>query len=229
MKTAHHVAAVLAALLSAAGPLRSQQPATPRPAADTLPPAVRDFRHAIHTNVPCSGCHSSQQRHGQVMIRSEQDCERCHHLGPGRQECTQCHNVARLQRGPAVARTFQITARHATITLRMRFDHEPHAGISCERCHGDEMSRAPTGADCAGCHAQHHRPTADCTVCHQGANALAEHTAADHASCATPTCHGQRAENLPSSREACLVCHAAQRQHVPGRLCVNCHPVRGNT
>jgi hypothetical protein len=234
MKVTHLAAAALVALPLTAGLARSQQ--APAPSARTRPvtadtaPAVRNFRHSLHNDVPCSGCHSSRMRHGEVMIRSEQDCEKCHHVGPSREECTQCHNIARFRRGAPEPRTFQITASRATITLRMRFDHQQHGEIPCQRCHGDAMSRAPIGADCAGCHSQHHGATADCTQCHQGANALAKHTVADHTRCSTPACHGQQAQTLPaSSREACLVCHSAQRQHIPGRACITCHPVRGSS
>jgi hypothetical protein len=227
-------ALTLAAALAAGSHLAALQdpPQTrrlqPSAARDTTRSAL-NFRHSLHRDLPCAGCHSSRLRHGEVIIRSEQDCERCHHLGPGREECSQCHNVARFQRSAPELRTFQIAAGRATITLRMRFDHQQHAGILCTRCHGDTMSRAPSGADCAGCHTQHHGPAANCTQCHQGAHALAAHTAADHATCATPACHGERAQNLPVSREACLVCHYAQLQHIPGRICVTCHPVRRST
>jgi hypothetical protein len=209
-------------LLLGSVPASAQQPPAGRA---PTPPST--FRHAVHRDVACSACHSSSVRHGAVVLRSQADCQRCHHAGPGREACAQCHQATSIRRTAPQARSFQIAAGNATITLRMRFDHARHGGTACTTCHSNTLTREPDRADCASCHAQHHTPTADCTTCHQGGQILAAHTADQHATCGTAACHGAKAERMPSSREACLVCHQAQRNHVPGRLCVNCHPVRG--
>lgn len=201
--------------------------AAPRPAAAQTTPAARTFRHGVHRDVPCSACHSSTVRHGAVILRRQEDCQRCHHAGPRREACAECHNPASIRPTAPEPRTFRINASNATVTLRMRFDHAEHSGTACTTCHSNTLTREPDGADCASCHVQHHTPTADCTNCHQGAQILERHTADQHATCGTAACHGTKADRMPSSREACLVCHRAQRNHVPGSLCVNCHPVRG--
>src|SRR5262249_29517411 len=129
-------------------------------------------------------------------------------------------------RSAANPRPFTLVASRRTVTRRIRFDHGQHNAIACTQCHTNSLTRAPEGGDCAGCHAQHHRPEADCTACHASANALATHTLQDHKSCASANCHAQRAASLPTSREACLVCHSAQQAHQPGKLCDQCHQVR---
>jgi hypothetical protein len=207
--------------------LGSGTAAAQRTAAAQPAQAPTSFRHSVHRDVACSGCHSSSVRHGAVILRGQEDCQRCHHQGVNREACAECHAPASIRRAAPAPRTFVIAASNTTITLRMRFDHQQHGRVACTTCHGNTLTREPDKADCASCHAQHHSPTADCTTCHQGGQILAAHTADQHATCGTAACHGARAERMPSSREACLVCHRAQREHVPGRLCVNCHPVRG--
>jgi hypothetical protein len=84
---------------------------------------------------------------------------------------------------------------------------------------------APEGAACAACHANHHRPDANCVACHAGANPIAVHKPSDHLNCASASCHGARAANLPATREMCLMCHTNQTNHAPGKVCENCHAV----
>ncbi len=187
----------------------------------TTPP----FSHGDHRGQPCASCHSSRVRHGELMVRSAQDCQRCHHTGRGREQCAACHRSVTARRGAAPERSFALAAGGRTVTRRIRFDHQRHAAVACTQCHSSVPSRAPESADCAGCHTQHHQATADCTTCHGAANALATHSRADHTGCAAARCHGQRAASLPASREACIVCHSAQTTHMPGRSCDQCHRV----
>lgn len=189
------------------------------PPARTLPP----FSHRDHLRQNCASCHSSRVRHGELMVGSARDCQRCHHAGPQREQCASCHRSVAARRGAAPERTFTLAAGGRTVTRRIRFDHQRHFAVSCVHCHSNALTRAPDSADCAGCHAQHHGPTADCTTCHGAANALTTHRRGDHTGCATAQCHGPRAAGLPTPREACLICHAAQTTHMPGRSCDQCH------
>ena len=193
-----------------------------RPAAASAP----RFSHGDHRGQTCSSCHSSRVQHGQLLITSVVDCERCHHSGPDREQCATCHDVAALGRSTLqTAQTFRLAARQAVVTRDLPFPHQRHESFACVRCHTNPVSRAPDSAQCASCHASHHTATASCRACHGAANALALHKVTDHASCASAACHGERAKNLPDTRELCLTCHAAQARHVPGQQCDQCHKV----
>jgi hypothetical protein len=219
----HAIPALAAALLGAGAAAAQQRPAPALGPQQQPPPTIE---HARHRGLACSACHNSRRRHGEVIVRTQQDCQRCHHQGPGREQCSACHNLARLQRPQPQARAFQLSVSRDPVTISLRFDHQQHGQVPCTTCHGDALSRAATQADCAACHGQHHRPDATCTACHAGTQALARHKRTDHNACATAECHGAAGANLPSSREACLVCHHAQRPHYASRLCINCHQVR---
>ncbi len=188
--------------------------------------AFPEFSHGDHRAERCASCHDSRERHGALTVRANADCQRCHHAGPAREQCTTCHAQAELRRRTANAeRTFPLTARAEPVTRRLRFDHERHAEVACAQCHSTPLTRAADNADCASCHAPHHRPAANCLACHAGANALGTHRVEAHGTCATAACHGQRAAALPVSRESCVVCHEAQINHRPGRTCETCHRV----
>jgi hypothetical protein len=189
-------------------------------------PGLPRFSHGDHRGQPCSTCHSSRISHGQLLLRSVTDCERCHHSGPDRVRCATCHDVAALDRAVLhPVPSFRLFAARATVTRTLPFPHARHAAVPCVRCHTDPVSRAPLGADCASCHASHHAADADCAECHEAASPLQQHTAADHTRCSSPSCHGARAAALPDTRAMCLVCHTAQTQHVPGKNCEACHQV----
>lgn len=188
--------------------------------------AAPRFSHGDHRGQMCSSCHSSRVRHGELLVKSGADCQSCHHSGPERMQCATCHDVAALGRAVLQApQTFAVTAKRASVTRRLPFEHQRHQAFVCTRCHTNPLSRAPDGADCASCHANHHRPAANCAACHAGANGLTTHTVADHANCASASCHGSRAANLPATREMCLMCHTTQQRHVPGKVCEQCHKV----
>jgi hypothetical protein len=165
-------------------------------------------------------------RHGELLVNSVADCQRCHHSGPERTQCSTCHDVAALDRATLqTEQSFLVVAKHATEARRLPFEHARHQGFPCAQCHNNPLSRAPDGAACATCHASHHRPAANCAACHAGANGLTTHKVADHPNCASASCHGSRAANLPATREMCLMCHTAQARHVPGKVCEQCHKV----
>jgi nitrate/TMAO reductase-like tetraheme cytochrome c subunit len=195
--------------------------AAPAPAA-ALPP----FAHGKHQGQPCASCHSSTVRHGQLQVRSVADCQRCHHVGASRDQCATCHAPASLRQPlNTLSREFRLVATHTAARRSVPFEHARHLSVACTQCHTNPVSRAPEGADCSGCHASHHKPTAVCTTCHAGASTKAKHTVQAHGNCASAACHGQRAAGLPSTRETCLICHSVQARHMPGRACESCHGV----
>ncbi len=203
-----------------AGAALLQQP-RPRQA-----PGPLGFSHGDHRGQACSACHSSRIRHGELLIKSVTDCQRCHHSGPARLVCSTCHDVTALEgRVLQTPQTFQLAAGHATISRAFPFPHGKHASIACVQCHTDPVTRAPAGANCASCHASHHQDGVTCSTCHAAANPIALHKSADHPNCASAACHGARAANLPHTRAMCLTCHQAQTNHVPGRTCEDCHKV----
>jgi nitrate/TMAO reductase-like tetraheme cytochrome c subunit len=195
------------------------------PAAPTSPAGAPRASHGDHRGLKCSACHDSQQRHGALRIRSINDCRGCHHVGAARADCSTCHRNVRPSAPRAI--TFTLNAGNRSVTHTLRFAHTPHTKFECSRCHTATADRAPTAGDCAGCHADHHATTTTCAGCHQGSAAiLAKHKLADHANCAAAGCHGQRGATLPNNRAFCLVCHATQQNHRPGRVCNDCHRVR---
>jgi nitrate/TMAO reductase-like tetraheme cytochrome c subunit len=203
-----------------------------RPAADSAAgvlqrPRFPRFSHGDHRSERCASCHDSSARHGQLKFATDAGCQGCHHTGPAREDCVICHRSVRT--GPARPLAFALTVTNRSVSRQVRFAHAPHARVQCSRCHAATPDRAPSRADCSGCHADHHGAAVTCSGCHQGSAAIvADHKLADHATCATGSCHGLRAADLPSTRAMCLTCHSAQQTHRPGRVCNECHRVRAS-
>jgi hypothetical protein len=202
-----------------------QAPASDRQ--DTTRPRLPRFSHGDHRTQSCASCHSSRIRHGALRIRSETDCQRCHHTGPGRDQCASCHAAADLaQPLSRLPRTFRLQVSGRQVTRSIPFPHERHAAVpSCLVCHSNAATRAPDGADCTLCHTAHHRSDANCRTCHGAANPRAVHTAAAHPNCAVSQCHGSRAPVITGARQACLLCHPDREAHMPGLACSQCHNV----
>jgi hypothetical protein len=197
----------------------------PRPVSGDQRPRFPGFSHGDHRSERCASCHDSRTRHGQLKFTTVVGCQSCHHVGPEREQCASCHRFVRA--GPAKPMPFLLTVTNRTVSRPVRFAHTAHAGVQCNRCHAATPDRAPTNAVCSSCHDDHHGPTATCSGCHQNSAAIAaDHRLADHATCASSSCHGAQAGNLPNSRAMCLTCHAAQQAHRPGGLCNDCHRVR---
>jgi nitrate/TMAO reductase-like tetraheme cytochrome c subunit len=191
----------------------------------TAPGGVR-FSHGDHRGEACATCHSSRVQHGQLLIKSLADCQRCHHSGPRRVQCASCHDVAALEQATLETRqTLHLNAAQAVVTRDLPFPHRAHERVACVQCHTNPVSRAPDGAQCASCHASHHTAAADCGECHRAADPIRFHKASDHTRCASAACHGARAAGLPDTRAMCLTCHTAQVRHVPGKRCDQCHQV----
>lgn len=191
--------------------------------------ALPAFSHALHKQQSCGSCHSSALRHGQLLVRSAADCQRCHHVGAGRDQCATCHATTSLRRSLNSPRTMRLAVNNATETRTIAFDHTRHTSVACVQCHANPVSRAPEEGLCASCHGDHHQAASVCTTCHAGAGALAKHTAASHTTCSSASCHGEKANGLTPTREFCLTCHAAQIRHQPGKVCETCHHVTAMT
>jgi hypothetical protein len=214
--------AVLASAGEAVSDLAALLQDPPRP-----PPARRQrafpaFNHGEHRDQKCADCHSSRLRHGQLIVTSAQSCQSCHHQRPGREQCATCHQTRELRRAPAADRSLHLSGVNKTVTRRITFDHARHTDVECTRCHTNGVTRQPE-PNCASCHVPHHTAEANCLQCHAGSDALRTHRAQDHTSCAQ--CHQGRPATVPATRAACLVCHTAQADHVPGRNCDTCHRV----
>jgi hypothetical protein len=194
--------------------------ATQTPGAAPNARQTRDttFRHSRHTSVSCTTCHSVNSTHGGLTFSRPQGCASCHHSPRQRAACTKCHDPAKLsdRSMPAI---FAITARHEAVTRELPFAHTQHGAIECARCHANGVTR-PVTITCAGCHASHHRPEADCAGCHP--TARTGHDRLSHAGCAG--CHTDAVvAALPASRVVCLTCHQPQRTHYSTGDCATCH------
>ena len=138
----------------------------------TAPGGVR-FSHGDHRGEACATCHSSRVQHGQLLIKSLADCQRCHHSGPRRVQCASCHDVAALEQATLETRqTLHLNAAQAVVTRDLPFPHRAHERVACVQCHTNPVSRAPDGAQCASCHASHHTAAADCGECHRAADPI---------------------------------------------------------
>ncbi len=189
-------------------PLRAPPPTSARDSA---------FKHSRHTTVGCTQCHATSSSHGGLTFSRPAGCTACHHSPKQSAGCTKCHAPSSLSQR-ALPMTFAISARRTPVTRPIGFTHVQHEGVTCAKCHSDG-SRAVT-TTCAGCHASHHLPTADCASCHP--TARTGHDRASHAGCAG--CHTDATvAALPSSKAVCLTCHQPQRNHYPLGDCATCH------
>jgi hypothetical protein len=184
--------------------------------------------HGRHTDLACIRCHATAEGHGPLAFASPAGCRDCHH-SPGVRDagCAPCHDAGGL--GRRVELDVAIRAAGAAERVRtVGFDHDTHAALRCDECHGPGAARAVTGevASCRSCHDDHHTASRDCGGCHRGSDLAAAHAslADPHVRCAA--CHdaGTAASVVPD-RGFCLACHAGQSAHQldSGRECSECH------
>lgn len=188
-----------------------------------------DFGHDDHDAVACVTCHGENAGHGTVHVRERADCRGCHHTAPLANGCTSCHEVSEVAGTSfTVTKPFEIRIgsldRPVRTVLFRHADHWQHTG--CAVCHtgGIDLETAQ-GADCSGCHLEHHEPTASCMTCHEQP-APGAHDRTAHFGCGGQGCHDPvpaGIESAPRTRELCLVCHQDRVDHQPERTCVDCH------
>lgn len=183
-----------------------------------------DISHRVHREVTCTACHRSGDRHGELTVRTERDCQSCHHSAERATQCGECHQSGELRATPNVPVRFAVSARPDVETRDVPFRHSWHTKVQCATCHTEPVTRAST-ADCASCHTEHHRAQADCRLCHRPAKA--DHNRQAHLGCAGSGCHtmGQPVA-LQATRNVCLTCHVDMVNHKARRECAGCHEVR---
>lgn len=185
------------------------------------------FDHETHRDIACSRCHATERRHGEVII-GPADCFSCHHTAPVVDAgCVSCHVEGELAGPRTVPREVHLGVWDEPRDRLLPFDHAVHDGVACEECHVGRNLSADRA--CAACHADHHRPEADCLTCHEEARPDA-HTLAVHLEgCAGAGCHEPTAEirygEMEKTRSFCLSCHQDQKDHEPGERCARCHLV----
>jgi len=118
------------------------------------------FSHQIHVkqeSIECAECHSGGAH---KEIPKEAKCMECHEKVEGK--CGQCH------KNPKHPQTWQDTRFPG-----LRFSHETHEGVGCEKCHADVLrANRPSETEtprmlqvCMSCHRRDFR-NIDCKRCH---------------------------------------------------------------
>ena len=170
-------------------------------------------RHTVNAGFDCQACHTPMDQHGGVTLASTDACDGCHHISDSPRACGFCHSA------PA-GDTLSYASRS--------FLHDPHLdmGFGCDTCH-ESPSMAVAEETCLTCHALHHTPTANCSLCHTeppaGAVAMEEGSfvhephAAMGMECAF--CHTE--PGAGGSGEVCAACHSLH--HTPATDCRLCH------
>lgn len=177
--------------------------------------------HAVHQGLQCAECHRASARATRQSL-SPEECMACHHSPERDIPCSSCHDA------PGPRTTSQQVRLAVWATARQRslpFDHGRHAEVTCNACHQQRPSMAPTRS-CASCHEDHHRVDARCQSCHVQPSA-GVHDAGVHLTCSGAGCHdAPDVQAMAQTRAVCLVCHQAQERHEVGRECVECHQMR---
>ena len=187
------------------------------------------FRHAEHTEVACTDCHSTEEAHGTLTVTPIRGCRSCHHVGATAQPCTRCHERSELRGAGTYPVSSDLVMSVDTVRGReLPFDHASHEDLECAECHSDGTGLSAGSVRCAECHEEHHGAEVRCVSCHREAPEET-HTLAVHASCTGSGCHD--ASTLPvtaramarSPRNVCLGCHRDLEDHRPGERCARCH------
>jgi class III cytochrome C family protein len=186
--------------------------------------ASLDISHRQHRELECTTCHRSGRTHGELLIRSERDCQSCHHSPERTTTCAQCHQTAELRATHRIPVRFTVPEGQDAETRDVAFQHSQHSDVACGTCHATPVTLA-VSRDCASCHSDHHAAEAECRLCHRPAKA--DHTRQAHLGCAGSGCHTMRQPvALQETRNVCLTCHGDMVNHRPGRECAACHEVR---
>ena len=204
-------------------PIALQQGASPAPVPNVARAATDGFSHRRHREVSCKSCHSMERTHGELTVRTERDCQSCHHPAQPVRECTACHSSTEIGDTRRVTQPVRLSVWEEARSRPLPFDHDQHRTTRCADCHVQPLTRA-VERTCASCHAQHHQATVTCTSCHVPPKEA--HTRAAHLGCAGAGCHETKSvATLSATRATCLTCHAEMTRHRPGRECAACHQV----
>jgi hypothetical protein len=211
--------------LPAPAPAGEKVPLARRPAADS-----GIFSHAKHKNLECKSCHRADRSHGELLVRSRNDCASCHHSPTQKIECKRCHADRQLGKQLALTVPVKTTVSTSIATRELAFKHAVHAKTECKECH----TKAPSlefDRGCASCHADHHEAKRDCTTCHSTVPRVAAHPRDQvHQGCGGSGCHQDASViSLAATRNVCVACHTKQVDHKPGRECAKCHLVGWST
>jgi hypothetical protein len=189
--------------------------------------AVDTFPHSRHTSLPCITCHTINLAKTGLAFEIPRGCDLCHHqsLIAGKVEaadCAKCHAPAKLAAPRPKVITVQVEGR-APLDRTVAFQHDQHQRTSCATCH---QAPSPTPPDsvrtCQGCHDQHHNESRNCSTCHNQPVNTTAHSRTTHLAC--DACHTPaRIAVLTPSRNFCITCHTAQRDHQRGGECSTCH------
>ena len=208
-------------------PIALQRQGQPAPAVARA--VTENFSHRRHRDVSCKSCHSMERTHGELTVRTERDCQACHHpaqpaqAGQAARECSACHSAAEIGATRRPSQQLRLSVWKEARTRPLPFDHDQHRAVRCADCHVQPLTLA-VQRTCASCHAQHHEPTVTCTACHVPPKEA--HTRAAHLGCAGAGCHETRTvATLQATRATCLTCHVDMARHRPGRECAACHQV----
>lgn len=185
-----------------------------------------DFTHGRHAELACTECHSTEDTHGAVTVRTLADCRSCHHTEPAASDCLACHARVRLRGRTELTRVLPMPIASGPPAPRtLEFDHGQHEGETCGACHAGGPARSASAAECADCHAEHHDPEARCAACHLEAPESAHPVEVVHLTCSGSGCHASElfAGTPPRTRTACLTCHRGLEDHEPGQRCGECH------
>ena len=184
------------------------------------------FPHDRHKSLPCLTCHTVNRTAGAygLVFAVPRGCDLCHHQNAiaGKvtaPDCTRCHQIG-APRPTAVA--IAVDSRAPNVRT-VAFRHDRHDTLACTTCHQPPDVTPPDSVrSCTACHAEHHDPARNCTSCHSRAETPAAHSRTTHSGC--DACHSaSRIAPLLPNRNFCLICHAPQHDHQPGRECTTCH------
>lgn len=203
-----------------------------------------------HGDIKCAECHRAKPKNEVKTARDTFEffgsgrCIDCHahlkaHEGKFNdrpQLCTKCH---------VPGSTNIKTPRHAE--LSSHFDQQgAHAAISCEKCHGQGLTKLKVGEDCSSCHKEDDAHAgnlgATCKECHfEGypwSEVLFDHNTqasfkleGRHQVVSCTKCHTSAPKEYKPVEQKCVSCHASQDVHQGklGQDCDKCHDVHGAT
>jgi hypothetical protein len=217
-------AIALSAIAASPAPSLLTATADLRPDGAATAQQPRPFRHDEHRALSCSGCHGPAERHRVARVWAARDCAACHHDAARGYECARCHDASNLPAPRVLAAAMELTVWDEPRRRDLLFDHATHAARSCQECHEPPVTGPPI-VRCSMCHAEHHRPEANCSTCHRP-TPRAAHGLTSHVTCAGSGCHTRDGTTRPVfTRELCLLCHAEQTDHEPGSTCHVCHKI----